>query len=89
MTVAKSFADSILDNVRVETNYMDTSFISCGSVEVESIFSVSSHVWNDRRLGTSPEHVESFMFLKVNRHLWDERLVAEAIQACKDGEEID
>jgi len=62
---------------------MDPSFLPCGSVEVESLFSVSSSLWTDRRLRTTPEHIESFMFLKFNRELWDENLVTEAIQAVK------
>jgi len=79
----KSFADTILDRDEHAVEYMDVSFIPCGSVEVESLFSVCSHVWNDRRLGTTPEHMESYMFLKTNLSLWDAQSVAEAINATK------
>jgi hypothetical protein len=33
-------------------------------VEVESLFSTSKYIFDDRRLGTTPEHVEQQMFLK-------------------------
>jgi hypothetical protein len=49
---------------------MDTSFIACTSVVVESLFSQSRFYFDARRLGTSPEHIEQQMFLKANQELW-------------------
>jgi hypothetical protein len=69
--------------------YLDPSFIPIGSVEVESFFSVCSSVWGDRRLGTTPEHIESYMFLKTNQEFWDMGTVNEAIQALKGNEKDD
>jgi len=80
---SKSLADKLLGKYKC-VKYLDVSFIPCGSVEVESLFSVASHVWNNRRLGTSPENIESYMFLKMNRSLWNENLVAIAIQSAKN-----
>ena len=83
----KSFADKILNRTNKKpTHYMDPSFLPCGSVEVESLFSVCSDIWTDRRLSTTPEHIESYMFLKMNKHLWNENLVAKVIGEAQNEE---
>lgn len=51
--------------------YLDPKIISGTSVDVESLFSVAKFVFDDRRLATTPEHVEQIMFLKDNHFLWD------------------
>jgi len=79
-----SFADQLLSEELQSKKYLDPSFIPCGSVEAESLFSIASAVWTDRRLFTTPEHIEAYMFLQYNRHLWNESTVAEAIAALDD-----
>ena len=43
-------------------------------------------IWTDRRLSTTPEHIESYMFLKMNKHLWNENLVAKVIGEAQNEE---
>lgn len=54
-----------------ETIFINPKVISPTSVAAESLFSVSKYVFDDRRLATTPEHVEQQMFLKDNHFLWD------------------
>ena len=49
------------------------------SVLVESLFSESKWIFDDRRLATSPEHIEEFMFLKSNHSLWDLQFFSEKV----------
>lgn len=46
---------------------------------VESLFSQSKYIFNDRRLSTTPEHIEELMFLKTNHHLWDLEFVCKEV----------
>ena len=57
------------------------------SVVVESLFSESKYIWNDRRLGTTPEHIEEQMFLKCNHFLWDLEFFTLNVLNNVDGEE--
>lgn len=69
-----SFADKALGSQMVADKppkYIDASIIPPTSVMVESLFSESDYAFDDRRLGTSPEHIEQVMFLKKNHFLWD------------------
>ena len=63
-----SFADKALGSQMVADKppkYIDASIIPPTSVMVESLFSESDYpAFDDRRLGTSPEHIEQVMFLK-------------------------
>ena len=69
---ALSFAEeAFFDGVKDVPKYLDPKIISATSVDVESLFSVAKFVFDDRRLATTPEHVEQIMFLKENHFLWD------------------
>lgn len=48
-------------------------------MKAESLFSESGYIFDDRRLGTSPDHIEQLMFLKQNHHLWDLQFVAKNV----------
>lgn len=74
----KSFADSLLTNFEmdVESNcskYINCNFILPGTIIVESLFSMVGYMFDDRRMSTTPPHIEEQVFLKVNRNLWDEK----------------
>ena len=67
-----SFAQKFLQTQkRSVRKFIDPAIVSPTSVVVESLFSESKYIWNDRRLGTTPEHIEEQMFLKCNHFLWD------------------
>lgn len=55
--------------------YHNPSSISPTSVVVECLFSESKYVFDDRRLATTPEHIEELMFLRCNHSLWDLQFV--------------
>ncbi len=57
--------------MKIKPKYLDPKLLSATSVDVESLFSVAKYVFDDRRLATTPEHVEEIMFLKENHFLWD------------------
>ncbi len=67
--------------------YLDPKIISATSVEVESLFSVSKYVFDDRRLSTTPEHVEQTMFLKQNHFLWDLQFFTQRVYNKKEEED--
>ena len=52
-------------------------------MEVESLFSTSKYIFDDRRLGTTPENVEQQMFLKENHFLWVEDLLVKFSNLAK------
>lgn len=69
-----SFAAAILERSNLipkKGSYMNTRFIPPGSVIVESLFSSVSHIFNNRRLSTTPVHIEEQIFLKANNYLWN------------------
>ena len=58
-----------------ESDYSAESlnFIPPGTVIVESLFSIVGYMFDDRRMATTPTHIEEQVFLKVNRNLWNEK----------------
>lgn len=61
-----SFVAKIFNaNASAKSKYIDCSFIPPGSVMVESLFSKAGHMFDDRRLATTPVHVEQQVFLRV------------------------
>lgn len=70
-----SFASGILakagSKYQCRSKYMDLKFILPGSCIVESLFSIASYLFNDRRLSITPVHMEEQIFLKINRSLWN------------------
>jgi len=84
-----SFAAQVLAqswNESATSLYMDPKVIPIGSVRVESLFSVSKHMFGYRRLGTHPTKIEEQLFLKTNRKFWDIDLVASVVsQHGRDG----
>lgn len=60
--VKKLFADNL-----AKSKYIDCTFIPPGSVIVESLFSAVGWMFDDRRLATTPVHIEEQVFLKVFR----------------------
>lgn len=68
-----SFTQSILkeaSQVR-KKKYMDVDFIPVGSVIVESLFSSVAYMFDEKRLSSTPVHVEEQVFLRINKHLWN------------------
>ena len=73
---SNSFAQSILDKASkslapTRNKYLNVNFIPAGSVMVESLFSIVGHMFDDRRLSTSPVHLEEQVFLRMNNNLWN------------------
>ena len=55
------------------SKYINLNFILPGTVIVESLFSIVGYMFDDRRMATTPTHIEEQVFLKVNRNLWNEK----------------
>lgn len=70
---SSNFAHSILSKAAQtkKKKYMDVDFIPVGSVMVESLFSIVGYMFDERRLSTSPVHLEEQVFLRMNNHLWN------------------
>jgi len=78
-----SFAAKILAQSSKVTSkaslYIDPKVIPIGSVKVESLFSISKHIFGARRLGAHPTKVEEQLFLKTNMKFWNLDMVAEVV----------
>ena len=61
------------------SRYRETKHIACTTNMVERLFSRAKIVMTDLRKSMTPRHLELIMFLRLNRHLWDEILVQRAI----------
>ena len=57
----------------------ETKHFACTTNMVERLFSRAKIVMTDLRKSMTPRHLELIMFLRLNRHLWDEILVQRAI----------
>ena len=66
------------------TQYKDGRFVSATSSSVERLFSVSRWILTRLRSRMSPILFESLLFFKLNRSLWDLKLVSAAIKLEKD-----
>lgn len=69
-----SFVDQVLKKQRL-SEYQDLSFIPPTSNLAERFFSAASFVMTDLRKSTLPKNLETIMFLKCNRDLWDAELL--------------
>ena len=76
-----SFADEALTDGEPDMDkiYLNASIVPPTSVKVESLFSESGYIFDERRLATTPERIEQLMFLKTNRFLWDLEFVAQHV----------
>lgn len=75
-----SFAERALKRVRLQTGkYPDLSFICPTSNVVERLFSNAKFVFSDLRRSLLPRNLEMFLFLKLNRNLWDLGLVGKVV----------
>ena len=59
--------------------YMNTTFILPTSNIAERFFSCATYALNDLRQSLSPTNLEMQLFLKINRRLWDEKLVSQIV----------
>ena len=59
--------------------YMNTTFILPTSNIAERFFSCATYALNDLRQSLSPTNLELHLFLKINRRLWDEKLVSQIV----------
>jgi DNA-binding transcriptional ArsR family regulator len=75
-----SFAERALKRVRVQEKiYQNVSFICPTSNVVERLFSTAKLVFSDLRRSLLPRNLEMLLFLKLNRDLWDLRLVGKVV----------
>lgn len=79
----EDFAESIEKEAKkvklTKSLYVDLSYIIPTSNRVERAFSAAKLVHTDNRKRLTPCHLEEIMFLKLNRHWWDVRVVHAAI----------
>ncbi|RHZ02160.1 hypothetical protein DYB37_010708 [Aphanomyces astaci] len=89
------FASEILKRQRVESksssSYVCTSFIVPTSNDVERLFSLCKRLYSPHRRALSPITLEILVYLRTNRHLWDQALVASVVHGNEDvnDEDID
>ena len=65
------------------SRYIDCSFVLSSSALVERLWSKADAILDQRRRALSPLIVETLLFLKENRHYWNQAHVAEALTAVK------
>ena len=66
------------------SQYKDCRFVPATSSSVERLFSVSRWILTGLRSRMSPILFESLLFLKLNRCLWDLKLVSAALKLKQD-----
>lgn len=66
-------------NVQGMSKYRSTKHIACTTNMVERLFSRARIVMTDLRRSMTPRHLEMLMFLRLNRHLWNEIVVQRAM----------
>ena len=59
--------------------YRSTKHIHGTTNSVERLFSRAKIVMTDQRKRITPRHLELLMFLRMNRHLWNEETVQQAM----------
>ena len=75
-----SFAERALKRVRVQEKiYQDVSFTLPTSNVVERLFSTAKFVFSELRRSLLPRNSEMLLFLKLNRDLWDLRLLGKVV----------
>ena len=62
------------------SGYVNFKFITATSASVERTFSAARWILTCLRKSMSPILFESILFLKLNRHLWDLKLVSSAMK---------
>ena len=61
------------------SNYRSTKHIRGTTNSVERLFSRAKIVMTGQRKRMTPRHLELLMFLRMNRHLWNEETVQQAM----------
>jgi hypothetical protein len=54
-----------------KTRYMNLTWIPATTCEVERLFSVCKHIYSEFRKAMTPETMEIFLYLRVNRQYWN------------------
>jgi hypothetical protein len=67
-------------SLKIEAEYMDTSFVPRTSNICERFFSKSKLVYTDLRKSMDFETLETILFLKVNSTYWNESTVSKALR---------
>lgn len=68
-----------------KSKYVDPRFVLSSAAVVERLWSkAESLLANKRRGSTAPIVLEAILFLKENRHLWNDRLVLSAVRKAKE-----
>ncbi len=70
-----SFAEQVLKKQRLYNSYQNLQHITPTSNIAERFFSVAKLVISDLRKSMLPKNLESILFLKFNREMWDESLL--------------
>ena len=78
-----SLEEEAIRNVRrrVEIPYINLERIPPTSNEVERLFSKAGQIFTIRRQAMNPMTLETLLLLQYNRHVWDSKTVAIAIES--------
>ena len=63
----------------INENYICLDLLLGTSVSCERLFSIAKHILTCVRKSTSPAVFEAILFLKMNRHYWNEVVVGKAM----------
>ena len=63
----------------INENYICLDLLLGTSVSCERLFSIAKHILTCVRKSTSPAVFEAILFLKMNRHYWNEVVVSKAM----------
>ena len=64
--------------------YHDLSFLYASAAEVERLWSKALYIFVQQRRKMHPRMLETLLYLKENRRLWDKAMVMEAMATLKD-----
>lgn len=85
-----SYAQKIIQRTksrRVDTRYIDLTFVPPTSCEIERLFSTAKRVYSESRRSMLPVNLEADLFFKAYRKYWDKGLVSRAIKNCNDSDD--
>jgi hypothetical protein len=74
-------------NDAFQSAYVDTSFVYPVSNDVERLFSQAGRAYDDLRGQLEQSNLESILFLKYNKDLWDRKTIHSAWLNRKSGED--
>ena len=69
--------------------YHDCGFIFASSAEAERLWSLALHVFSTKRRSMTPRLMEAILYLQVNKRLWNDSMVLQALRTVQESKNSD